>query len=167
MNSHETRMSGGRQRGFTLIELLVTIAVLAIAISLGVPMYGEFTRSSTLSSRTSELISALNFARSQAVASRRDIRLEAIDDTWSAGWQVVDETLVNPMLRIADFRSDTVMSVTDEVNDVVALTYDREGRVDTATEFIICVERDSGEAGRKVIVERFGRVKVETFECVP
>lgn len=160
-------MSGRRQRGFTLIELLITIAVLTIIISMGVPMYGEFTRSSTLSSRTSDLISSLNFARSQAVASRRDVRIEALDGNWAAGWQIVDDSLAEPVLRITDLRADQQVYIADEANAVESLTYDREGRVDVATTFTVCFGRESGQRGRTIVIERFGRVQVEGFDCVP
>lgn len=165
MNSRKTVMGGSRERGFTLIELLVTIAVLTTIISLGVPMYGEFTRSSALTTRSAELISTLNFARSQAVASRRTISIEPIGGDWSNGWEVLDNTLAEPQLRISDFRADIPVQVADETNMVASMSFDREGRVDNATAFVVCVDRNPDSRGRQITVERFGRVRVEGFDC--
>lgn len=56
-----------RQQGFTLWELMVVLAVAGIILSLAVPSFREFHRSSTMTAAANGLVSGLLIARSEAV----------------------------------------------------------------------------------------------------
>ena len=163
MNAMIERMSGRRvARGFTLIELLVTLAVIAILISIGVPMYGSFTRDSAVSGATSELIGAINDIRSRAVAERTTMRLERLGagaaGDWSAGWQAV-RNADNVTLYVIDHAtSGAVVLETSGVNSVL---FDREGRVTPAPGFTVApVGVQSGDPGRVIAVTALGRTTI-------
>lgn len=152
--------------GFTLIELLVTMAVLTIVISVGVPMYGSFTQGSAVSSRTSELVAALNLARSEAVSLRTTVRLAALSNSgvWTSGWQVSNVATAT-VLRTAAL-TDSMAAIRETANRT-ALRFDREGRVlaDDGTfvdaAFTVCPPAPAAVgAGRRVTLSRFGRVQV-------
>lgn len=64
-------MPPGRQRGFTLIELIVTVAVAAVLAAVAFPNLQEFIKNNNRSTRVNTLVTALNFARSDAVTRRR------------------------------------------------------------------------------------------------
>lgn len=159
MNSAFRGMSGkSRMRGFNLIELLVTLAIIAIAIGIGVPMYGTFTQESSVSGATSELIAALADARSRATSDRTTIQVRAIDDDWVNGWQIYrprdDEVLFNVA------RSDRSIAIS-ELNDEVEVSFDTEGRLMGVREFDIRIQ--GGEGGspvRTLAISSFGRVEV-------
>jgi type IV fimbrial biogenesis protein FimT len=81
--------------GFTLIELVVTIAVLAILLGIGIPSLSNFIQSNRVSGHANGMVSALHFARSEAVNRSEAVRFcpvnEANDDCredgdWAAGW---------------------------------------------------------------------------------
>lgn len=55
------------KNGFTIIELTITVMVAAIVLTLGVPTFIESIRTNRLASQTNTLLSALNYARSEAV----------------------------------------------------------------------------------------------------
>lgn len=165
MKRMETRMNGrGAAGGFTLIELLVTLAVIAIAISVGVPMYGQFTQNAALSSRTSELVGAITYARSEAVGRRTTIRLASIDGTWESGWEVHDDSLDPTLVTVVDLRGNIDVGSITEDGGNKEVTFDREGRASTNLTFMVC-PLDASRQGREIDVNRFGRVTLTKVDC--
>lgn len=155
-------------RGFTLVEMMVTLALITIIISLGVPMYGQFTQGSHLTSRTSELVSAINLARSEAVTRRADVTLAALDGDWTNGWEVTDNGGV--LLRRDDYRSadvgyDVAAFRAADGADIFQLVFGAQGRATVATGFTVCLRdaairaRNPANAGRALQVNIFGRVR--------
>ncbi len=81
-------------RGFTLVELLVTVSVLSVLLAIAVPSFQGTIASNQLTSRTNELVSALNLARSEAI--RRGARVTLCKSSsgtacttsgnWEQGW---------------------------------------------------------------------------------
>jgi len=59
--------SMNRPGGFTLIELMVTLTVVAIVASFGIPAVQSMLRNNRLSAQANELVSALSFARTEAM----------------------------------------------------------------------------------------------------
>ena len=84
------------QLGFTLIELLVTISILAILLAIAVPNFITFIQNNRVTSQTNDLVTALNYARSEAikrgvrttVCSRATDTSCAASTTWDTGWLV-------------------------------------------------------------------------------
>ncbi len=94
------RTKKSAERGFTLIELLVSLSVLAILLGVAVPSFQGSVASNQLSSRTNDVVSALNLARSEAI--RRGSRITlcksangtscASSGNWEQGWVVFVDT---------------------------------------------------------------------------
>ena len=87
--------------GFTLIELLVTIAVAAILLTIGVPSFQELFYRNRVATVTNEFLTALNYARSEAVKnSQTTVICMSNNQTtctantgWANGWIIwVDRT---------------------------------------------------------------------------
>lgn len=163
-------------RGFTLIEMMVTLALITIIISLGVPMYGQFTQSSHLTSRTSELVSAINLARSEAVTRRVDVRLAAIGGDWTQGWEVLDNAATVPLLRRDDYRNADVGYDVDGFDaawaPITEFEFDAQGRSSEAASFTVCLRgaanraKSPANAGRLLTLSRFGRVQTVDINIV-
>jgi len=87
-------------RGLTLIELLITIAIAALLLSLAMPAMQQFVTQKAVASNSDELLSALRFARSEALKRSAPVTVcsgngqvtaaaaQCGADTWSQGWLV-------------------------------------------------------------------------------
>jgi type IV fimbrial biogenesis protein FimT len=88
-----------RSHGMTLIELLTAMLVLAILMGLAVPTFSDFAANSRTSAATSDLVTALNVARSEALRRSNLVVACASDDladcsgatNWSGGWIVFSD----------------------------------------------------------------------------
>jgi type IV fimbrial biogenesis protein FimT len=58
-----------RQRGFTLVELMVAISVLSVLTAVAVPSFTNMMNRNRLSSQSNELLSAIQYARMEAIRS--------------------------------------------------------------------------------------------------
>lgn len=98
------------QHGFTLPELLTAMAVVAILAGLAIPTLRQFSANSRTTAANNSLVSALAFARSEAlrrstpvtVCSSTDSATCANSTTWSTGWIAITDLNANGALDGAD-----------------------------------------------------------------
>ncbi len=76
-----------RTAGFTLLELLVTIAIVAVIAGIAAPSFQNMMATQRVRSATGDLVSALNFARSEAVKRNRVVTVSP-GASWAAGWSI-------------------------------------------------------------------------------
>lgn len=89
-------MKFDRIRGFTLVELMITIAVLAILISLAAPSLSDTLDKRRIIGAAEAIYSQMQFARSEAIKSGRDIKLSYTSGTtWCSGMREDDGTTCN------------------------------------------------------------------------
>jgi type IV fimbrial biogenesis protein FimT len=86
-----------KSAGFTLIELMFVIVLAAILLSLGLPSFRDFVRSSRMTAVANDMVADYNLARSEAVKRRVPVTLcqspdgETCEDTAGTdfkGWIV-------------------------------------------------------------------------------
>lgn len=65
----------GATAGFTIIELLVAVAIAAILMALAAPSFNEFLAKRRVEGTTSELVTDIQFARSEAVSRNAPVRV--------------------------------------------------------------------------------------------
>lgn len=152
---------GGRRReeGFSFIELMATLAIIAIILGVGVPMYGTFTQDSAVRGTTADLVGAMNDARSRAVAERQPIRLEAIDAAWENGWQTI--RVSDGALLLITRRTEPTQLRISEAGENVFVEYDAEGRATPRTFRVEVEDAQTGAPIRDVTVSAFGRVQIQ------
>lgn len=76
-----------RTRGFSLVELIIVMAVFALLMSFGMPMYAQFMANSQIRASAETTAQAIQHARGEAM--RRNTRVELTLGT-GTGWVVRD-----------------------------------------------------------------------------
>lgn len=115
-------MTSGLQlsSGFTLIELMISVAILAIMVSVGIPAMNGFINSNRLTAQSNEFLSAIQFARSEAIRLNRNILFCNSSDAsscninsgnWRA-WLVLDAAS-NTVLRTSVVAHDGLSVLSD------------------------------------------------------
>jgi type IV fimbrial biogenesis protein FimT len=94
--------------GFTVVELMVVVAIVAILAAIALPNFSSSMRSSRVTSQTNDFLTAINLARTEAVARSRSVTICAADTTagtpascgtdWSQGWVVIVDTATGASL---------------------------------------------------------------------
>jgi len=99
-------------RGFTLLELMVAIAVLAILATVGVPSFRALIQNNRVTTQANELVSALSFARTEAVKRGRNVEvvITQLGDGWNA--------------RVAVDTTDEALRVVNREGSIVGIDSD-------------------------------------------
>lgn len=175
--------------GFTLIELLVVFTIASVLLAVGAPAMGTFIRNNALQAQTFELLTALKYARTEAVKRRtRVIMCRSGDPTattptcggttrnWSTGWLVFASGDTNSTYEAA---SDTLIRVGEPAPGQVTirtnsacnlnLEFNPDGTTNeggAVGRFAICDDRGADQ-GRLVQVPPIGRPRLRPGSEVP
>lgn len=154
-------------KGFTLIELMITLSVLAIVLSLAAPSFSTMRQDSRIGSLSSELQSAIQFARAEAVKRhanviicRRNAAGTACENgtNWAAGWLV--RQVGGDIIKVWD--SATSISITGPDGGV---TFRNNGITTAAGNFSVTVSSCTGTQYRTISVSATGTTRLEKAGC--
>lgn len=163
---------------------MVTLSILGILLSIAVPNYITFIQNARLTGQANELVTALNYARSEAI--KRGIRTTvcsrgatntscAGSNTWDTGWLVFvdcDSDGIRDTGNCPDWDAngapddESVLLVRPPLDNGNTLrtvnlpdvTYQNSGFSGNADTFRLCDTRGIA-SGRAIVVNRQGRVR--------
>lgn len=169
--------------GFTLIELLVTVTVAAILLAIAAPNYQIFVLNSRMTAQSNDFITALQFARSEAV--KRGTRVSVcksannatciLTGSWAQGWIVfVDGNVAGTLDGVgasADLLlrasgpisgNSTLVGTANVANFVSYLSTGATALALGATAAAsLCPSGPASVAGRDIQIAASGRVRVQ------
>ncbi len=136
-------------RGFTLVELMITLALLAIVATIAVPNFVQFIRNNQVQAKADEVKSFLQYARGQAVASRKTYQVTVADAEWEA-------KSAKGVERKLEFNNAQAQARTS----INTFTFNPNGSVKEAFSISVCREQDHAN-GYFIEVQRSGMVKMQ------
>jgi type IV fimbrial biogenesis protein FimT len=170
------------QSGFTLFELLTTIAVLGILLAVGVPSFSSIIRNNRIAAATNDLVTALTFARSEAMkrgevitaCASLDLVECAGSNDWSTGWIVFwdrnqdgirDEDEEEPMQVWPAVSDDLQLEVVQGLQSVRYTSTGLTMPVISDQQFRLMKPGYGGEHARCIQLGNTGRIFTERNEC--
>lgn len=161
-----------KQSGFTVIELMVVTVVLAIAGMYAIPAFDNFFKSTRMRASEGELVTALQFARSEALRRGASVTLSAVNagdnsNEWGPGMRVwFDDDgdgsydSGEEIRVVAGFHDSIAVDGTNGVSDVI---FRPTGLTDLAATLTITVCDDrTGEIGRQISLLTTGVVATDS-----
>lgn len=118
-----------RCEGVTLIELMVVVAIVAIALSIGLPNFSTWMQNQRIRTATESVLSGMQLARSEAVRRNTTVVFDlAADGGWNVGCAVPSATCPATIQRRSAADSGTrEISVASE--DGTTISFDGLGRM--------------------------------------
>jgi len=165
-------------RGFTLVELMITISIASILLAVAVPSYQSLMKGSHLTTQANEFMTALHYARSEAV--KRGIRVticKSADgatcngDSWQDGWLIFSDAGIagsvdsgDEVLRVFPKLAGSSLKGGSNFSD--RISYLRNGRSQGGNNlpngtFTLCHQEDA----REIIINVSGRARVKKADC--
>ncbi len=102
-----------KQRGFGLIEILFVLAIVAIALGIGVPAFTTIFANIRMTDATNALVSSLHAARSEAI--KRQVTVTLCPTVDGDGPCLTDGSLASGWTVFVDRNADATISADDVV----------------------------------------------------
>lgn len=145
--------SPSRQRGFTIVELMIVLALLGIIAAIAVPNFTQFIRNNQVQAKAEEVHALLQYARAQAVATRKGYAVNF------QNWQVTSGGNVERQLEI---NSNLIVTATPQAG----IQYDGRGMA-SAVATITVAHTASPEDCFQIDVRASGSVRKARATCSP
>lgn len=156
--------------GFTLVELMITVAVIGVLALVAVPSMTAMINNSQVTSQTSELTSALQLARSEAIRRNATVTLCPSTDGSScvsssdwAGWVIRGRDNVANAVDV--IRSNTTSSKTDITGPAAGIAFKPSGVLDSQA--CVMVASKAADSKRRITVMVSGVVSSSNTGTCP
>jgi type IV fimbrial biogenesis protein FimT len=160
-------------KGFTLIELMMTISIAVIVLTIGVPSFTQTINNSRLTTNINELVTSLNYARSEAVKRNQPVTVRKTGAQWESGWTIFtdldgdgNQEAGDTLLRTYQAMSNnfTLRGTTPAYTN--RITYKADGTSANGS-FVLCDNSDGNNApeantSRLILINTVGRSRMGT-----
>ena len=156
--------------GFSLLELLVAVTVLAVLAAIAFPNYQTLVKNNRRTAQLNDLVSALNLARSEAVANGNNVEVCAsIDQSTCSGvgpptpWHngyVVRDTFTSGVVQVYEASANTNTFRGNQTRFDYRPTGFLVGGGNGTV--VVCDSRGNADA-KGVVVSNTGRPRVEEY----
>lgn len=174
----KSRFAG--QLGLTLIELMIVVAILGVVLTLSVPSFTRLQGNYQLGTAAHRLASAINLARSEALARKQAVSLCPVHGKsvcagdYSRGWAVFSnadrDSLLDPVADELIRRGAglpggyTVSNREGTLQATELITYNPDGTARRNQTLLLCGPPGSGSEPRSIVLNLVGRVRVARGE---
>lgn len=76
-----------------MMELMISVAIAAILLGIAVPNFKFQIEQGRFTAASNEIVTALNFARGEAIRRSRPVSVSRVDANWEDGWTVFIDPL--------------------------------------------------------------------------
>lgn len=162
-----TKLSTLIEKGVALVEVIVVICLMAILMTIGVPNFQTIIVSNRLTLQANTMLSALSFARSEAIKRNRLVVFTKTAADWAEGWTIFVDINANKSLDVDQEpelqRYEAIWSGYS-INRVgfsnAGVIYRPDGRTTTIGHFDICSPVSNADF-REIIIADTGRVRID------
>ena len=166
---------GYRQSGFTLTELIVALAVAAVMKVYAIPAFNDFTVQRRIASDANSVISAVNYARSEAARLGGQVTVQAVNggaggNEWGPGFCVTvgDPGNCNaPLLNLQVSGASTINALGASLNGEDAWSFNSRGMIEGGLQGTVrvCGADITEDPGRVITINAVGRASIEEIAC--
>jgi type IV fimbrial biogenesis protein FimT len=172
-----------RKNGFTLIEMMITVAILAVVITTSAQSFSSLLGRNKMSTQAADFISALQYARSEAVKRNARVTLCPSADgnscttngKWESGWLVFVEQKatengthdgLDQTLRVgAKFSSDdTLRALNTNLSNYISFNSNGAARLTSGTTqaglMAMCNDGQMDGTARAIAISQTGRARL-------
>lgn len=167
-------------KGMTVLEAMVATIVLGVLLSIAVPAFHQQIQQSRLTATTNQLITAIHFARTEALRTgQRVVLCSSANQTacqtqadWHVGWIIFLDPAASGQpdgqpLRVHRFDDQTSITITGNQPVAQYISYTADGRAKLLSGALqmgtlqIC----GPTAGRALVLNSGGRVRNNAIDC--
>jgi type IV fimbrial biogenesis protein FimT len=153
--------------GFTLVELVVTISLIGILLAVAIPGMRQLTLNQGVKTAAFDLMSALQYARSEAIKRPSEtVTLKSgatSDGAWSTGWRLLDGS--SNVLRSWSVASSITVADTN-TTPVTAISFSKDGHLTVTPKLEVDpATTTDGVSARCIKVDLMGRPSAQLGAC--